>query len=219
MKKTLILIALIFTAGFLNATPGRGGYMGHRIILNGEAAYSPFFTSVNDFFTKYNFQYGGNLGIIVGRRAQMNVNYNMWSLGGNELYNSNFVANDRVKGYSIGLTLKKFRKDRGGIAPIGKFYDIGISYAQNKFIASSNNPEVLAGNANNLKLESSQVLVHFAYGTQMVFWDRLVANTGIRFGTPLFEVSDSGSYHSGFLMSRMRNKEYFSVFFGMGILL
>ncbi|MDQ3111500.1 MAG: hypothetical protein M3R17_16555 [Bacteroidota bacterium] len=221
MKKTLIIIAIVFTAGFLVAAPapGRGGYLGRRIILNGELAYSPYLSSVKDFFTRYNFQYGANLGIITGRRTQLNVSYNMWSLSGNELYH-NFVARDRVKGYGIGLALRTFRKDRGGIAPIGKFFDIGLSYAQNKFIASSNNPEVVAGNANDLKLESGQVLVHFALGTQMVFKDRLVANTGLRLGTPIMEVSsNSNAQYSDFLLTRMRNKEVFSVFFGVGILL
>jgi hypothetical protein len=216
MKKTLIIIALIFSAGFLNAAPGRGGYLGHRIIINGEFAYSPFFTSVNDFFTHYNFQYGGNVGVVVGRRTQLNVNYNMWSLGGNELYNSTFSSKDRVKGYGIGFTLRTFRKSQGGIAPIGKFFDMGISYAQNKMTATVMD----AANTSDVDLESGEVLVHFGLGTQMVFWDRLVANTGIRLGTPVIEVSNtSTTNYSEFLMNRIRSKEIFSVFFGVGILL
>jgi hypothetical protein len=219
MKKILVALALIFTTGFLNAAPGRGGYMGHRILICAEGAYSPFYTSVSDFFTKYNFQYGGNLGIIVGRRAQLNVNYNMWSLGGNELYNENFVAADRIKGNEFGLSLKKFRKERGGIAPIGKFYEIGLSYSQNEFVASSGSKNVVL-NTPNSNFSSNMLLAHVSFGTQMIFWDHLVANTGIRFGSPIIEVSASGDTSYGNeIISRMRMKEAFSVFFGVGVLL
>jgi hypothetical protein len=64
----------------------------------------------------------------------------------------------------------------------------------------------------------------------MVFWNRIVGNTGIRFGAPVYEVNkESGVAVSSegeqiktfdkFLYNRMLNKEYFSVFFGVGILL
>jgi hypothetical protein len=52
----------------------------------------------------------------------------------------------------------------------------------------------------------------------MVFWDHLVANTGIRFGTPVVEVGHTGENYRNFFMQRMRMKEVFSVFFGAGFL-
>ena len=59
MKKFLLISALFFSANFLTATPGTGGYLGHRLIAGAEVSYSPFFTSIQDFYTRYNFQYGG----------------------------------------------------------------------------------------------------------------------------------------------------------------
>jgi hypothetical protein len=54
----------------------------------------------------------------------------------------------------------------------------------------------------------------------MIFWDHLVANTGIRFGSPIIEVSASGdTIYGNEIISRMRMKEAFSVFFGVGVLL
>jgi hypothetical protein len=229
MKKLILVFAILFSISFLKATPGTGGYMGHRIIVGGEFAYSPFYTSVKDFFTMYNFQYGGNLNVIVGRRTQVGVNYNMWSLGGNDKYDGNMVKGDRVKGTQFQFSVRQFRKNRGGIAPIGKFYDISLSYAMNKFVAGSNNPYKVNGQENMLPKTSNQLMAHIAFGTQMVFWNRVVGNTGIRFGAPVFEVSkESGSYTQDgvtmksfdkFLYNRLLNKEYFSVFFGVGILL
>ncbi len=219
MKKYSLVFILFFVVAILNAAPGRGGYMGHRIILNGEFAYSPCFNSANAFFTKYNAQYGVNFGVIVGRRSQLNVNYNMWNIGNNEFYHESFVSADKLKGHEFGLTLKKFNKGRGGIAPIGKYYEFGLSYAHNDFVASSENPDVIQNYPENVKFGSDIVLVHLAYGTQMVFWDHLIANTGVRFGTPLMEMNQTGIGHPDFISTRMRYKELFSVFFGVGILL
>lgn len=219
MRKTIILIALLFSAGLLEAAPGRGGYLGHRIIITAEGAYAPFYTSTSDFFTKYNFQYGGNLGVIISRRSQLNVNYSMWSLGNNQVYNKGIVPEyfkgDRMKGMNVGLTLRTFRKNRGGIAPIGKFYDIGLSYTHNEFEIGKDNPAYGSLALTNNFLD--QVTFHAAVGTQMVFWDRVVANTGLRIGAPLFTI-DSSTQHS-FLERRAFEKDIFQVFFGVGVLL
>lgn len=229
MKKLILFSAFFLACSFAKATPGTGGYLGHRVIIGGEFAYSPFFTSVKDFFTMYNFQYGGNLNVIVGRRTQIGLEYNMWSLGGNQEYDGNFVKSDRVKGAEYGVNVRSFRKKRGGIAPIGKFWDVGASYAQNEFKPGSDNPYVLTGKTIMLPKTSDQIMVHIAWGTQMVFWNRIVGNTGIRFGAPVYEVKkqsgmmgfedDQIKTFDKFLYNRLLNKECFSVFFGVGILL
>jgi hypothetical protein len=213
------MIALVFSAGLLEAAPGRGGYMGHRIIIGGEFAYAPFYTSVGDFFTKYNFQYGGNLGVIVGRRSQLNANFNIWSLGNNQVYNKGinpiYYKSDRIKGMEFGLTLRTFRKKRGGIAPIGKFYDLGLTYSHNEYIAGSDNPSAASLMLSNEYL--NQVVFHAAAGTQMIFWDRLVANTGLRVAAPIFAISKASE--TSFLERRSFEKDIFQVFFGVGVLL
>src|SRR6185295_16855649 len=108
---------------------------------------------------------------------------------------SNFMKNDRVNGTQFGLTVRQFRKNRGGIAPIGKFYDLSLGYAQNTFKAGSDNSYVLNNEAEMLPKTSNQITAHVGFGTQMVFWNRVVGNTGIRFGAPVFEVSkESGSF-------------------------
>ncbi|CAN5263168.1 hypothetical protein BH09BAC5_BH09BAC5_07360 [soil metagenome] len=218
MKKSLIIVALIFSAGFLNASPGRGGYMGHRVIVGGEFSYSPFYDSVNAFFTKYNFQYGGSLGFIVARRSQLNLIYNMWSLGGNQEFNSSLYENDRVKGMEFGVNLRTFRKERGGIAPIGKFYDLGLNYSQSKFVVGAGHDGIQIGEPGYdfSKLELTSLVAHVAFGTQMVFKNRIVGNTGLRFGLPL---NIAGNDLGNFMPRRLNSKEYFSVFFGVGILL
>lgn len=227
MKKLLIILALFLTAETISANPGTGGYFGHRIIVMGEGSYSPFFTSFKDFYTKYNFQYGGNLNIIVGRYSQIGLSYNMYSLGNNQLFEGNLSAKDRVQAAAYGISFRQFRKKRGGLAPIGKFVDYGLTYSQNKFKAGSDNPDVLANQSYRLPVSSDILSAHISFGTQMVFWNRVVANTGLRFGTPLVEVKQVGGYdplteqhyYPKFMQQRLTYKEAFSVFFGLGILI
>jgi hypothetical protein len=220
--KNLLLFSALLVAAAVHATPpkGTGGYLGHRIIVGGEVNVSPFYTSFKDFYTKYNVQYGGNLNVIVGRRTQVGLNYNMWSLGNNQVFEGNFVSSDRVKGAQYGITVRNFRSKRGGLAPIGKFWDVSLSYVQNKFVAGSDNPDVLYGEPGRLPVSSDQIMAHVAFGSQMVFWNRLVASTGVRFGAPLFQVSKhNGTAYGDFLYNRMLYKECFSAFVGIGVLL
>lgn len=229
MKKLLIALALFVSAETISANPGTGGYLGHRIIVGVDGSYSPFFTSFKDFYTKYNFQYGGNLNFIVGRYSQIGVTYNRYSLNNNQLFEGNFSSKDRVNGSAYGITFRKFRKSRGGLAPIGKFWDVGVTYSQNTFKAGSDNQDVLNHVEFRLPVSSDIISAHVSFGTQMVFRNRLVANTGIRFGAPLVELGNSGGtdptmnegprYYSKFMYQRMLYKEAFSVFFGLGILI
>lgn len=220
MKKLLILSSFLLAAVSAEAGPGTGGYLGHRIIIGGEVNVSPFYTAFSDFYTKYNVQYGGNLNLIVGRRTQIGLNYNMWSLGGNQLFEGNFVSSDRVKGAQYGFTVRNFRKKRGGIAPIGKYWDVSLSYAQNKFEAGSDNPDVMYGEPGRLPKSADILMAHVGFGTQALFWDHLVINSGVRFGAPFFQVSkENGTSYGDFIFNRLMYKEWFSGFVGVGVLL
>jgi hypothetical protein len=221
MKKLLIISAFFLSAlSTFAAPPAKGGYLGHRIIVAGDFMYAPFFTSFKDFYTKYDLQYGGNIHVITGRRTQIGLSYNVWTLRNNQVFNSNLVKSDLVKGYEYGLTVRRFRKKRGGLAPIGKFWDLGLSYAHNEFKLGGDKIRVLDNNeVTTLPRASNFVIANIAFGTQMVFWDRLVANTGIRMGFPFKLDYEGGSYYSGFMNKRMIQKEVFGVFFGLGVLI
>src|SRR5574337_45905 len=228
MKKLIVVFALAFFGQFLHAAPRlrkesfgpvRGGYLGHRIMLSGELTYSPFTTSIKDFYTRYNFQYGGNLHFIVGRYVTLGFNYNRWSLSGNNLYEGNFVSGDRVNGTEYGLTWRKFRPKRGGLAPFGKFWEINLAYAQNKFSPGAGNWDVLADSTQRLPKTSNMLIARVGFGTQIVFWNHFVASTGVRFGAPLYQVSkDNGTTYGDFMYRRVFYKEVFSVFAGVGVI-
>lgn len=220
MKKLLIIAAVLISVCSLSANPVKGGYLGHRFIVGGEFSYSPFLTSFKDFYTKYNLQYGGQLGVVVGRYTQVNIGYNMYSLGNNQLYIDSFSTGDRVKGSTVSFTMRNFRKKAGGLAPIGKFWDVGFGFSQNKFVAASDNPYVENGSQALLPPDTQMLLLSFAFGRQMVFWDRVVASSGVRFTGPMKFTSGTGNTdYPNFMLDRVGGKDLVSVFFAAGILL
>jgi hypothetical protein len=219
MRRLFLLLALLATTG-LFAQKSSGGYFGRKIIVQGQLAYSPTYLSFKEFFYRWDFQYGGSAGIVTGRYKQVNISWNIWSLGNLPAYDSAFVKADRVKGMDYGISLRRFRKDRGGVAPIGKFFDAGLTYSQARFVADASNPFVTQGMESSLPKNTNQVAAHIAYGTQGLFWNRVIANTGLRFGGPIFTMEESGNIQfSHFTRNRMQTRNYFSVFFGVGILL
>jgi hypothetical protein len=218
MRRTLLILSLA-TAAHAMALPA-AGYKGHRFIVGGEFAYSPFFTSVRDFYTKYNVQYGGQLHVIVGRYVQVGLSYNRWSLKHNQVFEGNFDASDRVNGAQYGLTFRKFRKNKGSLAPIGRFMDLSLGYAQNEFVPGAGNDDAGGDNLQRLPRRSDMITANISFGAQQVYWKHLVASSGVRFGAPLFEVqSVEGTAYRGFMLERIAFKEIFSVFFGIGILI
>jgi hypothetical protein len=91
-----------------------------------------------------------------------------------------------------------------------------LSYSQNKFIPGAGNANTYHPEFDLSKMTEDQLTLHVALGSQMVFWNHLVLNTGGRFGLPVYHTSnDPGN----FMKRRNASKEYFSVFFGIGVLL
>jgi hypothetical protein len=213
MKKFFSILFACGCFSFANATPGTGGYFGHRLIIGAEGSYSPFYSSFTDLFTHVDLQYGANIGVITCRRTQVNLFYNMYKLAGNDLYDpGKFGSDDRIKGTQFGITVRNFRKDRGGIAPIGKFYDVSLAYSMNQFVVGANNPQFGVDNQ-AFPADENMITPSVSFGTQGLFWGHVVANTGLRFGYPVN--LSSGNYFA----QRLVYKDVFSMFFGVGILL
>ncbi|MBI3509344.1 MAG: hypothetical protein HY064_01670 [Bacteroidetes bacterium] len=217
MKKFFFTLFIASSVITVDATPGTGGYLGHRIIIGMEGSYAPFYTSAKDFALHYDVQYGANVNCIVARRMQVGVFYNMWSLKNNELYFSSLAAGDVIHAKQFGVCVRTFRADRGGIAPIGKFYDVSLSYAMSTFSASDSTKNHYYYSPELMPKSSNDLMLHVAFGTQGVFWDHLVANTGLRFGYPVLNLGKVDE--SNYIHRRTAFKEYFSVFFGVALLI
>lgn len=217
---TIVAFCLITLVG--NSTPpAKGGYLGKRVIVCAEGSYSPNYSSLKDVLLSYNLQYGANIHFITGRYSQLGFSYNMYSLGAHQRYDTSFSNSGKIKGYQVGITYRKFREKRGGLAPIGKFIDVSMNYHSSEYNVVYETMQTFAP----VVVKSSGISGYVGFGSQGIFWKRVVANAGIRLGGPLFTVSSSveGAADTGhevsYMQSRLKNKDYFSVFFGIGFIL
>lgn len=198
----------------------KGGYLGKRIIISAEASYMPNYSSWKDIFMSYNFQYGGRIHVIAGRHSEVGVSYNMYNLGAHHRYDTSLSNNGRIKGYQVGFTYRKYRERRGGLAPIGKFVDVNLYYHADEYNVVYENMQTFAPVIH----KSSGISGSIGFGTQGIFWDRVVGNAGVRFGGPIFPISkekstsDVGDNFS-YMQKRLMYKDFFSVFFGIGIII
>ncbi len=220
MRKIVTLSIALCMSVVLLAQKPKGGYLGKRIIICAEGSYSPNYSSFKDLFTSYNFQYGGNAHFITGRHTQMGLSYNMYSMGAHNRYDTSLSNGGRIKGYQIGLTYRKFREKKGGLAPIGKFFDVNLYYHSSEYIVDYATINPFAP----VIVNTSGISGSIGLGAQGIFWNRVVMNSGIRVGGPIFTLSEQDSdsdfgNNLDYMQQRLMYKDFFSVFFGIGVIL
>lgn len=215
-----MFLAVVAAAATANATPIKGGYLGKRLIINAEMSYMPNYSSWKDLFMSYNFQYGGKIHVVTGRFTEIGVSYNRYSLGAHQRYDTALSNNGKITGYQVGVTYRKYREGRGGLAPIGKFFDVNLYYHDDQYNVVYENIQTFAPVIHKSRGISGSI----GFGTQGIFWDRVVGNAGVRFGGPIFRffeeksTSDIGN-NFDYMQKRLMYKDFFSVFFGVGIIL
>lgn len=220
MRKLVILFCIGFFVLNANAKPIKGGYLGKRTIICAEMSYMPNYSKWTDIFMSYNFQYGGNLHFVSGRYSEIGVSYNMYALGAHKRYDTSLAQAGKIKGYQVGITYRKYRERRGGLAPIGKFVDFNLYYHADEFNVVYPYLNTFAP----ITYTSSGISGSVGFGTQGIFWDRVVGNCGVRFGGPIVTLAEEDGNgdikdNSSYMKDRLRNKDFFSVFFGVGIIL
>jgi hypothetical protein len=217
MMKKIFTAAICCIAFLSTVKAGNGGYLGHRIIICGEGIYSPMYYTFNSIYTKYSLQYGGSLHIIAGRYTQVGLNYHKYSLGFVDRNTEFYSADDRIKGYQAGITIRRFRKEKGGLAPIGKFFDFSLQYGVSEFIAAPDNFYVETSQLNFLPPgRMASICPQIGMGSQMIFKDHFVLNGGFRAGFPIH--MQGGSEYK-IMRQRLSTKDYFTAFFGAGFIL
>lgn len=222
MRKLIILSGVLCIATGLLATPApmRGGFAGHRITISAEGSYNPNYSRWYDMFASYNMQYGGNLHVITGRYSEIGVSYNMYSMHAHHRYKDELSNSGSIKGYQVGLSWRKYRQSRGGLAPIGKFVDFNLYYHSDEYDVQYQNSIPFVPVIH----KSTGLSGAIGFGSQNIFWNHVVANYGVRFGGPIFRLSEeesTGDLSDNFkyMQRRLMFKDFFSVFIGVGIIL
>ncbi len=221
MRKLLFIAVLLVTSVTVSAqSKPKSGYLGKRLIICAEGSYSPNYHSIRDLLLSYNLQYGGNIHFITGRFSQVGVSYNMYGLGAHERYRDDISNANKIKGYQVGVSYRKFREKRGGLAPIGKFVDLTMYYHSNTYSPSLIGVAPYMGEPIKLTGVSAQI----GFGTQGIYWKRVVANAGVRFGYPIYTVAVTGGDsfnldYPQYMKQRLLYKDVFSAYFGVGFIL
>jgi hypothetical protein len=219
MKKLILFFTVLISISAFAVPPIKGGYLGRRFIVAGEFAYSPNYYSLQSVLTSFNPQYGANVQVVTGRYWQIGVNYCKFALGDVIEYEiANPGSKDKVTGTVVGVTARKFRERKGGLAPIGKFVELGIynqrisyKYLENGYTSYSD------------ELEVSTLNVTLGLGVQEIFWDHVAANCGVRFGGKVFNLEStttntSAYYAEEIVKTRMTFHNAFTPFAGIGLI-
>ena len=221
MKKIVTFtLAICLSFAVIAQSKPKGGYLGKRFMICAEGSYFPNYSKWQDLFMSYNFQYGGNVNMITGRYSQMGLSYNMYGLGAHNRYDTTYSNNGRIKGYQVGLNYRKFREGKGGLAPIGKFFEVNLYYHADEYNVSYEHLQTFAP----VIMKSSGISGSIGLGAQGIYWKRVVMNSGVRFGGPIFTLSEDDPNtgiggESEYLKQRLMYKDFFSAYFGIGIIL
>lgn len=220
MKKLFITYCFLLPLLTQAAPPEKGGYMGKRIIVGVEGAYSPNYLTIQNFLFSYNLQYGGNFRFVCGRYHEIGVTYNRFSLGGHDRYEEfGLNESEKIQGSTIGFTVRKYRVKRGGLAPIGRYYELGLLKQTASFRYASSNAAFAED-----KVTVSRLMISGAAGIQHIFYNKLVTNVGVRVGIPVFEIESSTTNIADgdpelYVTKRMLYHGVFTPYFGIGLIL
>jgi hypothetical protein len=219
MKKLTLFFAILISASAFATPPIKGGYLGRRFIVAGEFGYSPNYYSLGSFLTSYNPQVGANFQFVASKYWQVGVNFSKFWLGDVKGYEIGQPGtSEKIIGSSIGFTARKYRIRKGGLAPIGKFIEFGVTkqsltykYEDSQFVSNSED------------INMSAVCGSVAFGVQEIFKDRIVANCGVRFGGKLLTLSSPNSnlnsnYAEEIVNTRLMFHNSFTPFAGIGII-
>jgi hypothetical protein len=184
--KTKLCIAF-FLSVFLasSAYAQKPGYMGKRYMAGAEFSYN---------YGSIPFQYRVFMEYVVDRNLQVGIS---WFMYNTQCPSSIRMDDERMKGSETMFRVRFYRtKRKGAIAPIGKYFDVGISITANKIIFD---PQQLANyerqNIYIPELKGVFLQPSFGWGIQTVFFDCIAADTGIRAGFVPIPVSLSDSYN------------------------
>jgi hypothetical protein len=217
MKRIITTALFLATASMAIA---QGGYLGKRVIVGVQAAYAPRPVGILEFLTQYDASGGARLGFIVGRYSQLDLQFNYSNFGGNHHFSDYAVKQDRITSMQFGAAWKQFVSKKGGLAPIGRFWEIQLNYGTYAYKIDGSNLNSFSSDINVLSSipgNATALVGSIGYGVQNVLKDRFVWNVGVRCGGPLYYSTEGN--HATFYGRRILYREMINVFGGFGILL
>lgn len=192
-KAIAATVAMLFMALQLHAQAP--GYMGQRIIVGGYFGLAPawfnYNVNIKQGFTSFNVAKTLELEYIASRRVTIAFHYEFLNVGAAPYFDDNVDPNvvprtnenqdyQLVKSRAPGIQIKLFKTEsKGALAPIGSFFAWDFSLV-NYTVWNLNANDVKTTTRQVSESDGSKFLIGMEWGSQRVFFDRVVFRTGFQ---------------------------------------
>lgn len=190
------MIALLFSAQQLNAQAP--GYLGQRFLIGGYVSVFPalwnYNANMNQGFTSFNFRKTLEVEYVASRRVAIGFHYDFMNTGvPYDEYNienyTGVVLPDAIesKQFQImltrapGIQIKLFKvQSKGALAPLGNYFAWNFSLIRYQ-VWNLKNDDYNTLTAKAYESDGSKLLAGIEWGSQRIFFNRIVFRTGLQF--------------------------------------
>ncbi len=187
------LTALILIAGILKINAQAPGYQGQRITIGGYIGFAPSLFNYNanmkQGFTSFNFKKSIEGEYMASRRVGIGLHYDFMNVGVAMPYDDNNVLPglkpDEDENYQLivsrapGIQIKLFKTDKGAIAPLGNYFAWNLSLVKYT-VWNLKKDDYSTLTRQVYESEGSKFMLGMEWGTQRVFFNRLVFRSGFQ---------------------------------------
>lgn len=181
MRKGLITIFLVSLVYCANAQ--YPGYMGLKFSIQYQAGISPQWNNLNQSFLPY-FSHNVQVGYVVSRKYEVGLQYTRLdyssgfaSKGGFTDVNDNQIGMDQrsFTGNNVMVYMKFFRERKGFIAPLGRYYLLGLTYQnfRDRFHVTQDDNSAI-GVPNYTNVQSHDLSITMGVGRNIILFNRML---------------------------------------------
>jgi hypothetical protein len=182
MKKLILFILLL--AGTQSIWAKKiPGYMGLKFHIQYQGGINPQWNNLYESYVPY-LSNNVQVGYVVSRKYEVGLQYtridyasNFHRLGSSQVYGSYDIETNyrRFTGNNVMAYIKFFRARKGFIAPLGRYYLLGLSYQNSKdqFRVIKDDASSL-GAPNNTIVRSHDLAITIGVGRNIIIANRLL---------------------------------------------
>ena len=185
MKK--IIFALFLSSLLYSAHAQIPGYMGLKCSLQYQGGISPQWNNFATTHLPYFYQ-NAQIGYVISRKHEVGLQYTRidYSSGfnrdiesgynsANNQYNKVTMDQRSFTGNNVMAYIKFFRERKGFIAPLGRYFLLGLNYlnTHDRFHVTSDNVSAIGG-PNYTNVQSHDLSFTFGIGRNIILFDRMI---------------------------------------------
>ena len=159
------------------------GYMGLKFYVQYQGGINPQWNNLSYSYLPY-LSHNIQIGYVISRKYEVGLQYTRIDYGSGSGaniydYSGNFIATDyrHFTGNNVMAYIKIFRERKGFIAPLGRYYLLGLSYENSvdKYHVTSDANSII-GAPNNTFVKSHDLAITVGVGRNFILARRLVVS-------------------------------------------